>query len=225
MKRRSLIVAVGAATALTAGCLSRSSGEEPAATDESTDTTDATATAEPTGTGTDSGPTDTVTPSDSDTRFDDVGCPSFDESDRTVCYHTATDGSPAVFVEPSTELFEPTTGDDAVETVEFVLHNRADEPFGMNPHAWSLHERTDDGWSFVAPEEHVEPWTEVPGGETYTWHLSVEQHAGPMSEDSMALVEDLTSGVYAFAITGFTGSDDDRTGVECIALFEVQRGK
>lgn len=45
-----------------------------------------------------------------------------------------------------------------------------------------------------------------------------------MSKDAMAIIQDLTSGLYAFQITGFgTVDGNDETNVECIALFEVQR--
>jgi hypothetical protein len=214
MNRRTLLATVGSTLTLGAGCVSQSSSEEPTTTADPRDvvTTTATATA------------DTPTPIDIDSRFVDISCPSFAEADRTVCYHTLAGRSPAVYVAPSTELFEPTTDDDTVETVEFTLHNHSGASFGLNPHAWQLHERTDGGWSFVAPEEYVEPWNTVPSGETYTWHLSVEQHSTPMSEDTMTLVQDLATGVYAFQITGFVAADtEEATNVECIALFEVQR--
>lgn len=218
MHRRSFIVAIGTATTLTAGCVSQSDESESGPTDDPSSTTG------PSDSDDGSDPADSKTPPDANSRFDDIDCPSFAESDRTVCYHTRTSDDPDVVVEPSTELFEPTGSEDSVETMEFVLRNRTDDPFGLNPYSWSIYERTDNDWSLVAPEEYVEPWTALNSGETYTWRLSIEQHSAPMSEDTMAVVQDLSSGIYAFQITGLgTFEGDDDTNVECIALFEVQR--
>ncbi|WP_128225268.1 hypothetical protein [Halobacteriaceae bacterium SHR40] len=120
--------------------------------------------------------------------------------------------------------FEPSGADDSVKTMEFVLRNRTDESFGLNPYSWSIYEQIENEWSFVAPDEYVEPWTEVASGETYTWQYSIHRHSAPMSEDTMAVVQDLSSGIYAFQITGFGTLDgNDETNVECIALFEIQR--
>jgi hypothetical protein len=159
----------------------------------------------------------------SESRFEEIPCPSFADVDRTVCSHTIAGGSPEIYIEPSTELFEPTP-DDTVGTVEFILHNQSGDSFGLNPHAWELHERTDTGWSFLAPEEYVEPWYNVPNGGTYTWHLSMEPHSSPTSEDAIAIVQDLPTGIYAFQATGIVQSESDTgTNVECIALFEIRR--
>lgn len=197
MNRRSFIATIGTVTTLTAGCVSQSDGNQP---------------------------TEKGSTPNGNTGFDDIDCPSFADSDQTVCYHTLTDDDASVVVEPSTEQFAPSGADDSVETMAFVLRNRTDEPFGLNPYSWSIYERIDTKWSFVAPEEYVEPWTEIPSGETYTWQFSIQQHSAPMSEDTMAIVENLTSGIYAFTITGFgTVDGNDETNVECIALFEVQR--
>lgn len=216
MNRRTLIATAGAILTCTAGCVSRSSSEEPTTTDRPSDVT----------TATEAETMDTPMPIEIDSQFEHIACPSFAEADRTVCYHTFGGSSPEIYVEPSTELFEPMDKDSTVETVEFTLHNRGDESFGMNPYAWQLYERIDDGWSFLAPEEYVEPWTTVSAGETYMWQLSVEQHSVPMSEDSMAIVQDLATGIYAFQTTGIVSADsDDGTHVECIALFEVQRAE
>lgn len=196
MQRRQFIATVGATTTLAAGCV-RSPGS---------------------GTAT---PTDESVASGS--RFAEIPCPSFAESDRTICYHTLAGRSPEVYMEPSTELFEP-TADDTVGTVKFVLRNQSGESFGLNPHAWELHERTETGWSFLAPEEYVEPWYNLPSGSTYTWHLSMEPRPTATSEDTMTVVQDLPTGIYAFQITGIIQSESDtETNVECIALLEIRR--
>jgi len=218
MRRRALLATLGTATALTAGCLNRSNGGDP---DETT--TDDTPSGDPT-TRTDR--TTTGTPADPDSRFAGVECPSFEDTDRTVCFHTPGNGSSKVSVEPSTQVFAPATGDGTVETVTFVLHNRSGGTFGLNPHAWSLYRRTDDGWAFVAPDVYVEPWHTIEAGGTYTWHLSAQEHSAPMSEDATAIVRDLAEGTYAFQITGAGGDGPESgTSYECIALFDVRRGR
>ncbi|SDF06977.1 hypothetical protein [Halorientalis regularis] len=221
MKRRTVLTALGTATVATAGCLDRSGdGSTPTDTD-GPGRTDRTGT--PPGTATDERRTPTVLSG----RFDGTDCPGFSDSvDRTVCYHAIQDDAAEVWVEPDSEVFAPTTGDNTVETITFTLCNESDEPFGLNPYAWAIKRRTGDGWEHVAPEEYVEPWRTVEDGGTYTWRLSVETHPSPARDDHLTLVEDLESGVYAFAITGSlggSGKTDGSTWVECVALFSVER--
>jgi hypothetical protein len=196
MQRRQFIATVGATMTVSAGCV-RSPGSGIATpTDES-------------GAG--------------ESRFEEIPCPSFADVDRTVCYHTIGGRSQGIYVEPSTELFEPAP-DDTAETLDFVLYNQSENSFGLNPHAWELHKRTDDGWSFLAPEVYIEPWYNVSSGGTYTWHLRMEPHSSSMSEDAIAIVQDLPTGTYAFQTTGIIQSEPDTgTNVECIALFEIRR--
>jgi hypothetical protein len=220
MKRRALLATLGTATALTAGCLNRQSGgtptEEPPRDGSLTDsptTDDGTET-----------PDDPATP---EAPLADVECPSFaDGVDRTVCWPNGDTDGETLYVDASSVVFEPDTGDDEVETIEFVLHNASEESFGLNPYAWSLRRKTADGWSFVAPGAHVEPWHTVESGGTYAWQLSVEKHPSPSDENAMVLVQDLADGVYAFQVTGaFGDGPSGGTQVECVALFEVRRGR
>jgi hypothetical protein len=130
-----------------------------------------------------------------------------------------------VTVEPTVELFQPSTGDGTVETVEFVLHNRSDDTFGLNPYAWTIHRRTEGGWERVAPDATPEPWLGIHGGGTYRWVLAVETHPSPQGDERMDIVQDLDDGTYAFAVDGtFGDGPNSGTRVECVALFEVRRG-
>lgn len=231
MERRRLLELAGTAAVLAAGCLGRTGGDgapttDPGDSDDGTTTTggtDDTTTGTDATTGTD-GTTDEGTTADGDADpFADEPCPSFAEDvDRTVCAHAAGDADVSLTV--SDPVFEPTTGDDTVETTTFTLHNEAGEPFGLNPYAWAIKRRRDGEWAHVAPEEHVEPWYTVADGETYDWNLSVETHPSPSAENRQSVVEDLDSGTYAFQITGLLGEgSDDPENVECVALFEVER--
>ncbi|WP_136716398.1 hypothetical protein [Halorientalis salina] len=223
MKRRTVLATIGATTVATAGCLS-DAGDRP--NDDNGTSTDGTETDDP-GTADPKGTTtagDETRPTPDDT-FADVACPSFSESaDRTVCWHTADLDAEPIYLDANPDVFEPTPGDDSVESVEFVLYNDSAAGFGLNPYAWAIKRRTEDGWAHVAPEEWVEPWYTVDSGETYTWRLSMTERTQAMAERTMAITEDLDDGIYAFQITGIADEQsDDPTHVECLALFEVDR--
>lgn len=219
MRRRALLAALGTTTALTAGCLNRASGGNPTddeettapPTDDETETPDEPTTDDP------------ATPQDP---FAAAACPSFaDGVDRSVCWPKGDTDDEEVYLDATAAVFEPTTGDGEVETVEFVLHNGSSASFGLNPYAWSLYRRTGDDWEFVAPEASVEPWYTVESGGTYTWRLSVEKHPSPADENAIEVFQDLSDGVYAFQVTGaFGDGPNSGTRVECVALFEVRRG-
>lgn len=222
MKRRTVLTTIGTATVATAGCLSDAGDRQ---TDENGTSTDGTQTDDPGGNGTDQSPTDGTPGAKPSDPFVDAACPSFSENvDRTVCWHTADTDAEPIYLDASTAVFEPSTGDGSVETMEFVLHNDSGNSFGLNPHAWAIKRQTDSGWEHVAPEEWVEPWYTVESGQTYTWRLSLQQHTQAMAERTMAVTQDLQDGTYAFQITGIAGEQSNEpTQVECIALFEVAR--
>lgn len=153
-------------------------------------------------------------------------CPSFAETDRTVCAHTAP-LEPDIVLEPSTTRFEPVSGNEAVETITFTLQNDTGEPFACNPYAWALYRLDDGAWTHVAPEEYVEPLVEIPSGTTYEWVLSREPHPTPGAERTLYPTVEIENGVHAFAVDGWLGpldaEADERTSLEAIALFETQR--
>lgn len=198
--RRAVLAALGT-TVATAGCF----GTEPSGPDPS-----------PTDTPTESTPTRTP-----DGPYAAVPCPSFTETDQTVCWHTRTGADPLV-LEPETTELRPVEGNNTVETLVFTLRNRSDRPFGLNPYEWQLQVRDGEGWRRVAPDEYIEPWYTVQPGETYKWVLSTQQHPTPAGEDTVHVMEDLEDGTYAFAVHGFLDEGtDDPVGVECVALFDV----
>lgn len=204
--RRTVLAAVGTSL-VSAGCLGSGPGRGPV-----------------NGNGTDPTPTDgpastpTATPGGP---FADVACPSFTETDRTVCWHTRPDDAPVV-LEPETTAFEPVADNQTVETVAFTLRNRSEQSFGLNPYAWQLQVRADDGWRRVAPDQWIEPWDTVAPGETWEWILATRQHPTPSEERVVRVFQDVDDGTYAFAVHGFLGEGtDDATGIECVALFDV----
>lgn len=221
MRRRTLLAAVGSSLLAVSGCTATSSNSDE--TPENGGNTSETPTDTPAGNGQEG---DAAGAS-----FADVPCPSFaDSPDRTVCSHTRASDT-AVYLTVSTEVFTPTTSDDSVETMAITLHNDSDTQFGLNPHEWAIKRQTASGWTHVAPQEYVEPWYTLDAGETYTYTLSVQPHPTPQ-EDTHAITEDLSSGTYAFQLTGFlgdtaadgpSGDEGETTHVECIGLFNVSR--
>jgi hypothetical protein len=96
----------------------------------------------------------------------------------------------------------------------------------LTPHDWAIKRQTADGWTHVAPDEYVEPWYTLKPDETYTWRLSVETHPTPQGDQTMAIMENLDSGTYAFQVTGLLDEptdDGEKTNIECVALFDVNR--
>jgi len=210
VNRRTVLAALGTAVA-TAGCFGQESPDPGSGSENGTST--------PTDTPTDS-PTDATTP-DPDGPFADLACPSFVETDRTICWHTRAADAPVV-LEPEATTYEPIAGNDAVETVGFTLHNRSEQPFGLNPHAWRLHVREDGEWRHIAPEQWIEPWNTVAPGETWDWVLATEQHPTPSGDRVVHVVQELTSATYAFSVHGQLGPQGETAeSIECIAPVEV----
>lgn len=216
MKRRTVIAALGGSVAA-AGCLGRpeASGDDPDTPAKGTDG-DETAS----DTRTDGAPADGTPPVDP---VADVDCPDRPEADRTVCW-PHEDGQ-SLELSASSAVLEP-SADEGVPTVTFTLRNRTGESFGLNPYDWRIDRWTGSAWEHVAPDVHVEPWTQVPDGGTHEWVLSREQHPAPRSENTRTVVEDLGTGTYAFTVSGLLGGDDEEPGerVACTALFVVRGG-
>lgn len=201
--RRQVLAAL--AGVATAGCLQSSGTETPAATD-----TDAPGTA---------------TPSD---RSSGATCPSFTDTDRTVCWRARADAD--LYLEPDTRTFR-LDADDAAETIAFTLYNERDEAVTLNPYGWSVERRSDGGWTRVAPGARPLPLVELGAGGTYRWVVSTQRHPTPQSERTQYPTVDLQAGRHAFAVTvglgGFGFEEpsptpvDQQTTVECVALFDV----
>jgi hypothetical protein len=212
VNRRTVLAALGTAVA-SAGCFGQGNpdpGNGPADGNE-TQTT-------PTDTTTDT-PTDTPP---ADGPFADVACPSFVDTERTICWHTRTADDPVV-LEPGATTYEPDGGTDDVETIDFTLRNQSEQSFGLNPYAWQLHVLENGEWRKVAPDQWIEPWYTVAPGESRQWVLATEEHPTPGGDDIVHVVQDLGSRTYAFSVHGHLGTGgDEPTSVECVALFDVE---
>lgn len=135
----------------------------------------------------------------------DVACPAVLDVDRTVC--------PGVDGPLTVERSSATVAGDAWSLVVSVT-NGSDATVGLNPYAWSVLRRTADGWEQVAPEAHIEPWTELGPGSTYAWQLT--PRADELADVDQRVTVDLRAGTYAFGVP-VTGAE--RVGA--VAAFEV----
>ena len=208
MRRRRLLALLGAGSF--AGCVGQlqegSDGTTPSTTPGGTDdgtTNGTTAGGTTDGTTTDEPPADDPIPVER-SRFEGEPCPAF--FDDVTCYHALDDGvHETAYVVPGDEVLERPT-----DSTTFTLYNGSDEEVGMNPFAWTVAKRTDDGWAYVAPHVVPQPYAYVPPGHRFTWQFGIGNAS--VEEDAMgsaAEIAHLGPGVYAFAHAG------------ALALFEV----
>jgi len=240
MRRRALLGSLAVTLTAAAGCVSDGAtpGDSRSSTDSNTATDDPTTTQTQTGT---QPSTDTTTPDDPSTAtptpptssdaFADFDCPSFEDTARTVCYHTVDlDEAPLVLTaEP--EVFGRETDEDNAETIEFVLYNRSGASVGFNPYDWGVERHEDGEWTHVAPEMIPEPWTGLSSGETFRWAIPAGSQPTADDEQRQPVDVALDPGVYAFHLSvlapqsdGVTDSDGATSSerVELIALFDVE---
>ncbi|WP_340098091.1 hypothetical protein [Salinibaculum salinum] len=155
-------------------------------------------------------------------RFADNPCPSFAETDRTICTHSREDND--IYLVSSSQLLRPDPSTDIIETITFTLYNERDQPFSLNPHAWQIQAKQNGQWSPVAPDVHVEPMAEVPAGGSYEWVLSQRPYPTANGDRQVHATVDLEPGRHAFAIDGWfdsMGEETESESVECLALFDV----
>lgn len=210
MRRRTLIASTAAALLPSAGCLASSA--DPSDDDATPTDDDSTAT-----------PSDGRPSDDSGSRFAGHDCPSFADTDWTVCAHRADESTPLV-VAPDPAVMDRPEQAGLVRTVRFTLHNRSDWPFQFNPYAWRIERETDAGWEHVAPDAYPEPLTTVQPGGTYEWELAEKGHPSP-TDGPLQIIHSLDRGTYAFSVDGryvvADGSKSEDRRVELVALFEM----
>ncbi|MDZ7701964.1 MAG: hypothetical protein U5J98_07780 [Halobacteriales archaeon] len=136
-----------------------------------------------------------------------AGCPALLDVERRVC--PESDGPIGV------ERSNRSVSGDAWSLVVTVT-NGSEEPVGLNPYAWSVHRSAEDGWRQVAPNAHIEPWTELAPDAGYAWQLTAGDEGLDGADQRVAL--GLDPGRYAFAIPLRA---DRRIGA--IARFDVSR--
>jgi hypothetical protein len=221
MRRRQVLAL--AAVGLT-GCLSDSA---PADAPENGTTTDATETPSTATTDqTDAPGRDETTDPDDTTMTDDTttpnlesypgDCPTYGAS-RVVC----TDAAPA---DAPLRMAASQSSVELPADVEFTLHNDTEAEYQFNHFAGRLHKQVDDEWFHVAPNEWPEPLTVMPGGESYTWSVSLAHAEDPGETGGGAdevAVGGLGGGRYAFGNAGWFSNDGHEGRTATVATFDV----
>lgn len=211
MKRRTVLAGLGA-TLLTSGCLSPTRPSDAPANDSDRDTPSDSPGSEPTP------PDETPTRQIPDS-LQNIGCPSFRESDVTVCTHTDSEPVP-ISLRPESHTLRVVQGNNTIEALDLTLSNASGHTFGFNPYDWRVDRYTGDGWTKVAPETVVEPWTEISPGEQYDYELTTQHHPSP-ANGPLQIAVDLTTDVYAVSVVGNWAKDGETKRVECVALVDV----
>lgn len=129
--------------------------------------------------------------------------PDRDDVDHVRWYDDAEAANDGVVLEP-----------DAVSSslpnaeFEFTLRNRSDRTFQTNFYGWSVHRLEDSRWHRIAPTSVPQPLTPLPGGDSHTWTVRVDNEGldDPVlrAQGTSDLdLRGLGSGTYAFAIDGW----------------------
>jgi hypothetical protein len=227
MNRRTVLATV-ATVAGTAGCLDATPGT---GTETTTDNAKDRTTDPATTTRNERSTDPALNPPDSTDVFADIDCPSFqDSADETVCYHTADTAAAPLLLTVSPEVFDYTLADADIETVTFTLYNRSAWPVSLNPYKWALKRREGGSWTHVAPEQYVEPVTQVKPGETLRWVLPSQAGWTAPDDETYALSPELDAGLYAFQVSVRPSIHMSPTpdapkppdSVELIALFQLE---
>lgn len=90
------------------------------------------------------------------------------------------------------------TNDDTVESHLFTLRNRSDCQVNVDPEAWRIRHRSDQGWESVATGDgEGEPIT-LSTDDQHQWSLSLSPHPTPMDPDKSFIVADIPAGEAIF---------------------------
>ncbi|MFD1512646.1 immunoglobulin-like domain-containing protein [Halomarina rubra] len=143
-------------------------------------------------------------------------CPTYDAS-RVVCTAAAPDGVPLRMAASQSSVELPAD-------VEFTLHNDTDAEYQFNHFAGRLHKRVDGEWFHVAPNGWPEPLMVMPGGESYTWSVSLAHSEDPGGTGGGAdevTVGGLGGGRYAFGNVGWFSNDDHEGQTATVATVDI----
>lgn len=149
-------------------------------------------------------------------QYADLGCPTFEWAERTVCYHGEFESEPVVLVSRAYRVF---IGEGSGGRATFALANRSDGEVETHPGTWTVLEPTSDGdgFSLVASGGPSCTRTIEPEG-VHWWHLGIRKPLASDAIDVTAGTADLGPGTYVFAAPAFLPGGDH---VMCAAPFEV----
>jgi hypothetical protein len=150
-------------------------------------------------------------------RFTDLGCPTFEWSTRTLCYHTAAiEQHPVALVSQTERVF---LDDGTGGQVRFALANRSGDEVRTHPGTWTV----------LRPAADSDDWELVASGSPYCsrtleheglhwWHLGIGTELTSDAIDVTTGTAALEEGTYVFAIPVFMPDGDD---IMWVAPFEV----
>ena len=148
-------------------------------------------------------------------RFADLGCPTFEWADRTVCHHGDFGSEPAVMVGRENRVF---VGEDGSGRATFALANRSGGEVETHPGTWTvLRPDADEEWTLVASGGPSCTRT-IAHEESHWWKLGIRTRLSSEFVNVTAGRADLGPGTYAFAAPAFLPDGDH---VMCVAPFEI----
>lgn len=108
-------------------------------------------------------------------------------------------GADDLRVAAETDEFVVDRDDEAVETLEFTLRNRASCPVTVVPSEWRIEHDGPDGATVARGDGRASERTLQPG-ETHQWSLSLAPHPTPSTEETTYIVAALEDGAYDFVV-------------------------
>ncbi|GAB7011670.1 hypothetical protein [Halorubrum trueperi] len=149
-------------------------------------------------------------------------CPSFDSTERVVCYEAVDSEEMPIVLVPETQSVQ------LDQSVGFTLRNRSEQRFETNHYHWQLYKRVDGDWYYIAPEAWPEPLTPLEAGDEHTWTVTVATGRGS-DGDSIEHVEGTESltlaglggGHYAFGTDGWFAAASYEESIALATGFEL----
>ena len=152
-------------------------------------------------------------------------CPAYDGVDRVVCYDAIADVTDAVdaFLDPSGRTLT------SRESVEFTLRNGSEHTLYTNFYDWNVHKHVGGEWHHVAPRAVNQPLMMVPGGESHTWTVTVDngdiedgEPVPRVSATEDVALAGLGGGHYAFRARGTLEGHEDELAFAATFEFDAE---
>jgi hypothetical protein len=148
-------------------------------------------------------------------RFRSLDCPQFGGDRRVICYHSTAATDELLLVGGRQATLDPVEG----TFFDFVLWNRLDEGVRLQPGTWSIHRRTDDGWT-RATAGRPGCTTTIPSGNVYWWRLGIDRTVENPWTNVTTVERSLGESVYVLAVPVRLTEGTERV---VAAAFEVRR--
>lgn len=150
------------------------------------------------------GSTTTTTTEDSGSHNTTTVLPCPDTRDVSTHVCPGDDGGPFSLDRSAREM----PADEGTITV--TVTNTGDDTLGLNPYAWAVHRLKDDGhWERVDERAHIEPWQELPPGESIRWRIASDADY-KATGGAIGCSLDLEPGTYGWSVELNPGKNDER---------------